>query len=347
MTPADQASPSSTFDIVCFSHLRWRFVFQRPQHLLSRWAREHRVFYVEEPVEHDGPTFLEITEVQERVWVVVPFLPRGTTPEEAERTQRGLVEHLIRDRKIGRYVLWFYSPAAVPLARNLEPLATVYDCMDELSAFEEAARDVAEREGELFDSADLVFTGGQSLFEAKRERHRHVHLFPSSVDVPHFASARTQARDPEDQAGIGRPRLGFFGVIDERLDRDLLAGIARLRPDWQIVMVGPVVKIPPEALPTAPNIHYLGAKPYEELPAYVGGWDLAILPFARNAATRFISPTKTPEYLAAGRPVVSTSITDVVRPYRDLGLVRIADDPEGFVAAAETAMAEDEGERLG
>ena len=217
--------------------------------------------------------------------------------------------------------------------------------MDELSAFAGASQAMHDRETELFRKADLVFTGGQSLYKAKRCRHPHVYPFPSSVDVAHFAKALSPTQDPPDQKGIPTPRLGFFGVIDERMDLDLLAGVADLRPDWHLVIIGPVVKIDPAQLPQRANIHYLGGKGYSDLPTYLAGWDVALLPFARNESTRFISPTKTPEYLAAGRPVVSTSVRDVVRPYGEKGLVRIADTPEEFVAAAEAALTEDGGAR--
>jgi UDP-galactopyranose mutase len=175
-----------------------------------------------------------------------------------------------------------------------------------------------------------------------------VHAFPSSVDVAHFAQARTVAGSPEptDQASMGHPRIGFFGVIDERMDYDLLAGVASARPAWHLVLVGPTAKVDPASLPTAANIHYLGPKPYAALPTYIAGWDVAMLPFARNDATRFISPTKTPEYLAAGKPVVSTSIRDVVRPYGQCGLARIADAVDDFVAAVEAALAESPADRL-
>jgi UDP-galactopyranose mutase len=221
------------------------------------------------------------------------------------------------------------------------PVATVYDCMDQLSAFQAAPPELLLREAELFQRADLVFTGGHTLYEAKRSQHPHVYAFPSAVDVEHFAQARLAQEDPIDQAGLPRPRLGFCGVLDERLDTDLVAAVADMRPKWQIVLVGPVAKIDPATLPSRPNIHYLGAKTYAELPAYLAGWDVALIPFARNESTRFISPTKTPEYLAAGRPVVSTSIRDVVRPYRDERLARIADTAEDFVAAVEAAMRDD------
>jgi UDP-galactopyranose mutase len=228
---------------------------------------------------------------------------------------------------------------AVGFTAGLTPDAVVYDCMDELSLFRGAPAELVEREARLLAGADLVFTGGQSLYEAKRERHGSVHAFPSSIDAQHFGRARAALPEPADQASIPRPRLGYFGVIDERIDLDLLAGVADARPDWQIVMLGPVVKIDPATLPRRANLHYLGMKDYGELPVYLAGWDAALMPFARNESTRFISPTKTPEYLAGGRPVVSTPIRDVVRPYGELGLVEIAEDPISFVAAVERALA--------
>jgi glycosyltransferase involved in cell wall biosynthesis len=218
--------------------------------------------------------------------------------------------------------------------------------MDELSAFANAPAALKALEAELFRRASVVFTGGQSLYEAKRKAHHNVHPFPSSVDVEHFAAARQMTVDPADQAPLARPRLGFFGVIDERMDIDLIAGVAAARPAWQIVLLGPVVKVDPTVLPRRPNIRYLGPKSYAELPGYIAGWDVALLPFARNDATRYISPTKTPEYLAAGKPVVSTSIRDVVRPYGQSGLVRIADDVDAFVRACEAALAEDASARM-
>jgi UDP-galactopyranose mutase len=187
--------------------------------------------------------------------------------------------------------------------------------------------------------SDLVFTGGYSLYEAKRERHLSVHAFPSSVEVKHFGQARAAQADPADQASLPHPRFGFYGVIDERMDLELLSAVAAQRPDWTFVMIGPVVKISPEDLPSQPNIAWLGGKDYSELPAYLSGWDVAMMPFAINEATKFISPTKTPEYLAAGRPVVSTPIKDVIRHYGELDAVQIANNPADFIAACETALA--------
>jgi UDP-galactopyranose mutase len=331
----------AAFDLVCLSHLRWDFVWQRPQQLLSRCGRDRRVFFVEEPVEA-AETRLSLEQRCDNLVVAVPRVAPADDPVAA---QERLLRELFETEEIERYVAWYYTPAAVAFSRWLDPLATVYDCMDELAAFAGAPPQLTELEHELFDRADLVFTGGRSLYEEKRDRHPAVHLFPSSVDTSHFAKARDPQPDVAEQADIPRPRIGWFGVIDERMDLDLLGNIADARPEWQLVLVGPVVKIDPQTLPQRPNIHYLGARDYLELPAYLAGWDVAMLPFARNEATRFISPTKTPEYLAAGRPVVSTSIRDVVSPYGEHGLLRIADEAEGFVRACEEAMAEDAQER--
>jgi UDP-galactopyranose mutase len=334
-------SPAPAPDLICLSHLRWNFVFQRPQHLMTRCARDRRVFFVEEPV-IGGRTDprLEI-ETSSRVCVVVPHLPAGLSAACSEGVQRALLDELIEQQQIEQYLLWYYTPMALAFTDHLAPAATIYDCMDELSAFKNAPAVLKQREADLMRRASLVLTGGQSLYEAKRHQHTNIHLFPSSVDVEHFAQARGKTIDPGDQAAIPHPRLGFFGVIDERMDLELLDGVAAARPAWHIVMLGPVVKIDSAALPSRPNIHYLGPKKYGELPQYVAGWEVALLPFARNEATRFISPTKTPEYLAAGKPVVSTTIRDVVRPYAQRGLVRIADDVPGFVHACTAAMAED------
>lgn len=326
-------------DLVCLSHLRWDFVYQRPQHLLSRCAKERRVFFIEEPMFEDGGSWqLEVSRRECGVWVVVPHLPKGLSDELLQAMQQSLIDELLAEHVVIDPILWYYTPMALSLTDHLQSRCVVYDCMDELSAFKGASPRLRQLETQLFQKADLVFTGGHSLYEAKRQQHAHAYAFPSSIDVQHFAQAREVTIDPPDQAAIPHPRLGFYGVIDERMDLELLDGIAQARPDWHLVIVGPVVKIDPESLPQHPNIHYLGGKSYQELPQYLANWDVALLPFARNESTRFISPTKTPEYLAAGKPVVSTSIRDVVRPYGEQGLVQIADTVPEFVVAIEAAL---------
>ncbi len=326
--------------LVCFSHLRWGFVYQRPQHLLTRAARHFRVLFFEEPVYEDSAPRLDLSEAKGGVTVAVPVLPHGMGEDEAEAAQRELLDDLLARQPAERTIFWYYTPMALGFSGHLEPDLCVYDCMDELSAFRFAPPRLTERERGLFSRADLVFTGGRSLYEAKRDRHPSVHAFPSSIDRAHFAAARRPGgAEPADQAGLPRPRLGYFGVIDERLDLELVAEVAARRPDWQLVMIGPVVKIDEASLPRRENIHWLGGKSYDELPSYLAGWDVGLMPFAMNELTRFISPTKTPEFLAAGVPVVSTPVVDVVRSYGEAGLVEIAADAAETVAKAEALLA--------
>ncbi|WP_437379744.1 glycosyltransferase family 1 protein [Inquilinus limosus] len=329
-----QTAPAQPDCLICFSHLRWDFVYQRPQHLVTRFAQRFPVFYVEEPVlrDLDQPNLAVVTHGV-GVTVMVPMLPERLSPGEQVTAQRQLLDRFLAERNLTAPILWYYTPMMRAFSDHLPAARIVYDCMDELSAFLGAPPELIQREAELLEAADVVFTGGASLYEAKKGRHRSIHLFPSSIDVAHFARARQLLPEPADQAPIPRPRLGHYAVLDERLDIELLAYIADAQPAWQLILVGPVVKIDPATLPRRPNIHYLGPKRYEALPAYLSGWDLAIMPFARNAATRFISPTKTPEYLAAGKRVVSTDIRDVVRSYGETGLVSVAATPELFVRA--------------
>jgi glycosyltransferase involved in cell wall biosynthesis len=332
----DPARPT----LLCFSHLRWDFVFQRPQHLMSRFAREMAVVFWEEPIEIESreTAYLKVRNAEDaNVRVVTPHLPAGLDEEERETVLKRLLDAHVSScaRPL---VGWYYTPMMLPFSRHLDTSAVIYDCMDELSKFRFAPERLLDLEQELIGRADLVFTGGASLYEAKKGRHPSVHCFPSSVDRPHFARARRELPQPSDQADLKHPRLGFYGVIDERFDIDLLREIADMRPDWSFVMVGPVVKIGEDELPRAANIHYAGGKTYEQLPAYLSGWDVALMPFAMNESTQFISPTKTPEYLSGGKPVVSTPIRDVVRTYGHLEGVHIACDADGFVRCCEKAL---------
>jgi UDP-galactopyranose mutase len=327
--------------LLCFSHLRWDFVFQRPQQLMSRFAQDMTVVYWEEPVEigEDEAPMLRVRAAEDHpnVRIVVPHLPSGLD----EEAQTAALKRLLDAYSAGLsrpIVAWYYTPMMLPFSRDLDASVVVFDAMDELSKFKFAPPKLLDLERELIDRSDLVFTGGTSLFEAKKDRHDSVHLFPSSVDRTHFAKARAMQFDPGDQEELNRPRLGFYGVIDERFDIDLLDQIAAMRPEWSFVMVGPVVKIDPADLPKRPNIHYLGSKKYERLPAYLSGWDVALMPFAMNESTQFISPTKTPEYLAGGKPVVSTPVRDVVRHYGQLEGVGIASDAQSFVAECERML---------
>lgn len=330
--------------IICFSHLRWDFVWQRPQQIMSRLEKDHRILFWEEAIETDHHLpYLEFhafagTTVQS----IRPRVPARWSREEKDRALAGLLDQMMGLCGIERPILWFWSPMFWPVAAHVAPkaAAVVHDVMDELSAFRFAPPELIAREGELMAAADLVLTGGWSIWEARRDRHDNIHAMPSSVDTAHFATARRSLPQPADQGGLPGKRLGYYGVIDERIDLSLIAALAKAHPEWSVVMVGPLAKIGPDDLPRAPNIYWLGQKSYDELPAYLAGWDVAIMPFALNEATRFISPTKTPEYLAGGRQVVSTPIRDVVRHYGALRAVQIAADAPEFVLACETAMAQ-------
>ena len=331
------------YTIVAFSHLRWNFVYQRPQHLLSRLAATHPVVFIEEPeLDAHGPPRWERSHPHPNVTVYRPRTP-GLTPGfrgDQFPVLESLMAELSADLGSSHLLAWLYTPMALPLALALDPDAAVYDCMDELSLFQGAPPDLLAFEDQLLEYADLMFTGGPSLFRAKESRHPNVHCFPSSVDAQHFRlrdPAGRRVSEAEDQAELPHPRLGFYGVIDERLDLEIVDRLTAAHPEWQIVLVGPVVKIDPARLPRKPNIHYLGQRSYEELPRYLAGWDVCLLPFARNDATKFISPTKTLEYMAAELPIVSTPITDVAEPYGSI--VYLGDTPDEFVAACETALA--------
>jgi UDP-galactopyranose mutase len=326
-------------DLLCFSHLRWGFVFQRPNHLLSRFSKHQRVFFIEEPIFHDGEDKLHIENYNENLYVVTPHMQHRANGKDVIKQQQKMISSLILQMQVKRYYSWYYTPMALPFTGHLNPELVIYDCMDELSAFKFAPPELTIREKELFQKADIVFTGGHSIYENKKNAHHNIYAFPSSIDKSHFGKARKIRKDPEDQKHIARPRFGFFGVIDERFDINLIKKVAKAKPEWQFVLLGPVVKIDPAALPKLSNIHYLGGKKYEELPNYLAGWDIAMIPFAINESTRFISPTKTPEYLAAGKPVISTPIRDVVSPYGNNKLVHIVNNVEEFIAAAEAELA--------
>jgi UDP-galactopyranose mutase len=338
-SPANNTQPKMPSTLLCFSHLRWDFVYQRPQHLLSRFATKYTVLFIEEPY-WDAPLepTITITPKSDNLWVVAPHLPAGINDQQADKMQRELLDKFLKGQNLDEFIFWYYTPMALSFSNHVKPAVVLYDCMDELSNFKNPPPGLRENEEALLKKADIVFTGGQSLYEAKKHKHHNIYPFPSSIDKKHFASARTTIEEPEDQKHITGPKLGFYGVIDERFDLGLIEQIALQRPEWNIVLLGPIVKINPAHLPRHQNIHYLGGKSYSELPKYVSGWDVALIPFLLNDATKFISPTKTPEYLAAGVPVVSTAIRDVVHPYGVEGMVKIAEDAQGFIEAAEHYM---------
>lgn len=325
-----------TSDLLVFSHMRWDFIFQRPQHLLSRQAKHRRVFYFEEPV--FGMTEiprLHLRETAENVLVVIPYLPTNIEPSKMEAALTDLVDELIYEEELIDYTLWYYSPKALSFSKHLEPKAVIFDYIDQLSF----AKDQLEtQETELLNRADIVFTSGQSLYESKKHCHHNIHAMPNSIDYTHFSQGRLKLVEPDDQINIPHPRIGFYGVIDERFNFDLLIRSADLKPEFHFVILGPVVNLDTRTLPRRPNIHYLGKKDYHVLPLYLAGWDSAIMPYKVNELTRFVSPMKTLEYLAAGKPVVSTNLADVMNPFGKKNLVHMANKPEDFIDAIELAF---------
>jgi UDP-galactopyranose mutase len=323
--------------LVAFSHLRWSFVWQRPQHLLTRFAREMPVVVVEEPEYHRQDADVHVRH-DHGVTVVTPLLPRTTERYGFGNHVNGQIAHLVEPFICPGTdpMLWYYTPMALGAEpATVRPRLTVYDAMDDLASFRAAPPELRIREARLLSGVDLVFTGGPTLYRQRRDMHPSVHCFPSGVEAAHFA-ATTRTSPAERLAHRPHPILGYYGVIDERLDLDLLAEIADLRPDWTIALIGPVAKIDESTIPVRDNIVRFGQQAYADLPAFLACFDVALMPFARNEATRAISPTKTLEYLAGGKPVVSTPIADVITLYGDV--VDIAATGTAFVAAIEAVL---------
>ena len=343
----------SEVSFVVHSHLRWNFVWQRPQQILSRLARDHRILFIEEPLDTLTAASLELSEPYPNVVRAVPLLPRAAQLSVEQQydlilpiLRRALREEPLLAGRFERFVQWFYSPMPAPCTlTRLDAAAVVYDCMDELASFRYAPADIAQREQLLLTQADVVFTGGYQLYQAKSQHHANVHFYGCGVDVQHFGQARSDALAvPDEIAHLPKPVLGYFGVVDERLDYDLLALLAASFPHASIVMVGPLAKVDTEQLAHAANIHWLGQRAYAELPALVKGFDVCLMPFAMNAATRYINPTKTLEYMAAGKPIVSTAVPDVVRNFTPI--VAVAHSAHEFVAEVADALRQTDGAQI-
>lgn len=334
--------------LIVFSHLRWNFVFQRPQHLLTRLAKHYKILFVEEPVNTNG-AFIEANRVAPNIDVLVPHtVEQGWGFNDEQIAVIGpMVKAWIQeyhDLSAG-YGIWFYTPQALPLKDAFGPDFIIFDVMDELSMFAHAPAALKAREKELLEIADVVTAGGPSLARAKQQVRPDTLSLPSCVDAGHYSPRRAcgaEAATHEGdalQAHIQGPRIGFFGVIDERLDLELLAKVADHNPRWSVVMVGPVVKIDPATLPKRSNIHYLGGQSYSILPQLVLGWDVCMMPFAINDATKFISPTKTLEYMAAEKPIVSTAIHDVIELYGEV--VEVSYSHDEFIKNIEVLLHEE------
>lgn len=324
----DQSEKLPAYDMIVFCHLRWDFVYQRPQHLISRLSKKYKILVIEEPIGkiHNSENEPEMFEISKSLHVMRPRID--------QINELGL--YMKKYLKDDHYpVAWFYSAAFVSVLDSIDFGTIIYDCMDELTLFKGASPELIQQEDYLLSAADIVYTGGKSLYESKKVKHDNVHCFPSSVDVEHFSNANTNLiMKPEDLKNIHAPIVGYFGVIDERIDLDLIQQTAQKMPDLAFVMIGPICKIGEEDLPREKNIYYLGMKSYEELPQYLYFFNFAMMPFALNDSTKFISPTKTLEYMSAMKPIISTKIKDVVRDYN--GCVNLIDDSDDFCDALQT-----------
>jgi glycosyltransferase involved in cell wall biosynthesis len=331
---------ASSFPLIVHCHLRWNFVWQRPQQFLSRLSKKHRVLFVEGPILHEEemePCFtLTPAPDYPHITVMETHFPASRFQDGAwvDAQRRRLVEEALRGPLKGKFdspVQWFYDPMAVEAhLGHHNACATVYDCMDELSQFKFAPPALIEREARLLKAADVVFAGGRKMWQSKSRHNSNAHFYGCGVDVVHFGKARLSSTAlPEEVRDLEGPILGYFGVVDERLDYDLIGKLAAARPDWHIVMVGPTAKVDPAEFPQAPNLHWLGGRDYSQLPAYTKAFDVALMPFALNEATEYINPTKALEYMATATPIISTPVPDVVSNFATV--VKISENSNEFV----------------
>ena len=321
------------YDMVVFCHLRWQFVYQRPQHIISRMSHNMKILLIEEPIGYDDnqENTANLIEINENLTVLQPRV------KDIESIANLLPLYI---KNSNPDIGWFYSASFSPLLDFFEFETVIYDCMDELTLFKGAPEHLIHQEKYLMSNADIIFTGGKSLYESKKQHHDNVYCFPSSVDEPHFAKALNGIEIPQDISNLHAPVVGYFGVIDERIDLKLLHVTAKKLPKVFFVMIGPLAKIDESDLPREENIYYLGMKSYNELPNYLKAFDIAMMPFAINDATKYISPTKTLEYMAAGKPIISTKITDVVRDYSNcVSLIENADEFSDAITALFDARA--------
>ena len=332
--------------LIVHCHLRWDFVWQRPQQIFSRLAAHHPIAFVEEPMWQEGERRLDISEPFANIARIIPVLSAAEKNDDNDNQctavlrllRRALTEHPLLTGRFASPIQWFYSPMTAPIfLDSFDSVATVYDCMDELAQFRFAPAGLRESEQLLISRSDVVFTGGYQLFQSKSRYHDNVHFYGCGVDAEHYSKARLAETElPAEVVNLAKPIFGYFGVIDERLDYALLTQLAREMPEASIVMVGPRAKVDQQSLPNLPNIHWLGHRSYADLPALVKSFDVCLMPFALNDATQYINPTKTLEYMAAGKPVVSTAVPDVLHHFAPI--VDVTFTTDGFIKAVRRAV---------
>jgi UDP-galactopyranose mutase len=324
-------------DLICFSDLSWNTDFKRAEQLMTKFAKQQRVFFLEDlvEVETEHPFLLGNT-LSGGVKIYIPHLPIGLPKNKIDETIKFLLDELIAKENIINFISWYYNPMALAYSQHLKAKCIIYDCIKEVSLIKNPDAELMKLESDLLKNADLVFTDGITLYEQKKNKSSNIYTIISSIDREHFAKC-TSTPDPIDQAGIPHPRLGYYGVINNQLDLDLLSSIADNLCEWQFIILATEDIFEMENSPKQSNVHFLGKKQYKDLPCYLSGWDVVMLPFAKNETTKFLSPTITSESLAAGKPIVSTSIKCVVHPFGEQGLVYLADNSESFAENAKIA----------
>ncbi len=345
LTAARSLKKPDDLSVIVHCHLRWDFVWQRPQQIFSRLAAHHPIAFVEEPMWQEGERRLDVSEPFTNVARIIPVLSASQKKDDSDiqfaavlpLLRRGLTEHPLLRGRFTSPIQWFYSPLTAPsFLDGFDAVGTVYDCMDELAQFRFAPPALREREQLLISRSDVVFTGGYQLFQSKSRYHNNVHFYGCGVDAEHYRKARLAETElPNEVVNLPKPIFGYFGVIDERLDYALLTQLAREMPHASIVMVGPFAKVEKQSLPNLPNIHWLGQRSYADLPALVKSFNVCLMPFALNEATQYVNPTKTLEYMAAGKPVVSTAVPDVLHHFTPI--VDVALTADEFVTAVRRA----------
>jgi glycosyltransferase involved in cell wall biosynthesis len=344
------------YSLIVHCHLCWDWVWQRPQQFLSRLSARHRILFVETvgPDPQLAAPYARFREAEgfPNITLLRIQFPTGQWSDGrfVDRERRRLVQEALKSELLaGQFqnpVQWFYDPMAVAaFGGRMDEAATVYDCMDELSKFKGAPPVIVERERKLLALADVVFTGGRKMFEAKSRFNANCHFYGCGVDVNHFGKARDEStRVPDDLAHLKKPVLGYFGVVDERMDYELVAKLADANPDWSVAIIGPAIKVDPGQFPQRPNLHWLGGRDYQALPACCKGFDVCLMPFAMNEHTEFINPTKSLEYMATARPIVSSAVPDVISNFGSV--VKIARSHDEFIAHCRQAAASPDREAI-
>jgi glycosyltransferase involved in cell wall biosynthesis len=340
-------------DIICFAN-DWAADPLSKKQIMLRLARQHRVLWINS-INNRRPRLARkdfrrtlqklrdfgqgLTQVEERIWVLsplyVPFHRRPLVRSLNRWLLRWQIRRALRQLHFGQPITWTFLPTSADVVRTLGEKLVVYQCVDEYSAFSDAAPEIRSLEEELLVKSDLVLVCSSALLEAKQRFNPRTHLVTHGVDYEHFRRASEDATPVAPELrDIPRPILGFHGLLADWVDLELIAELARKRPDWSIVLIGRVdTDLTP--LRELHNVHLLGHRPYSRLPEYLRGFDVALLPFVCNELTRNANPLKLREYLAAGLPVVAAPLPEIAR---FSGLVSLASTADEYIREITTLL---------